>query len=185
MKISPRSCRFADRERRRRAGAIRDERPGRPRRDRAVPRLPAGEQVVHDPGAPRVGQELRPEPDQPARRDAELQADAPAAVVHHLGHDAAAGADLRDDHALEVLGDVDHQLLDRLRPHAVDLLASRSPAATPAARSPRGASSRSGSTAAARRGRSPSAARASRCPPRAARRCRAARVRAGRAGCAT
>ena len=87
-----------------------------------MPRLPAGEQVVHDAGALGLGQELRAEPDQPARRDPELQPDAAAAVVDHLGHRAAPHADLRDDHALELLGDVDDQILDRLHHLAVDLL---------------------------------------------------------------
>ena len=47
------------------AGAIRDQHAGHARLDRAVPWLPPGEQVVHDPGALGLGQELRTEPDQP------------------------------------------------------------------------------------------------------------------------
>ncbi len=53
-------------------------------------------------------------PIRPARRNPELQPHAPAAVVHHLGHHALALAHLRDDDALVILRDVDHQLLDRL-----------------------------------------------------------------------
>ena len=114
MKISPRSCRLkiaydvAD------AGAIGDERAVRARRDRAVPRLPAREDVVHDAGALGVGHELRPEPDEPARRNPELEPHAAAAVVHHLRHHALALADLRDDDALVILRHVDDELLDRL-----------------------------------------------------------------------
>ena len=92
---------------------------GRARRDRAVPRLPAGEQVVHDAGAPRVGQKLRAEADEPARGNPELHAHAAAAVVHHLRHRALAAADLRDDHALKILRHVDDEVLDRLDPLAV------------------------------------------------------------------
>ncbi len=105
----------------RRAGAVGDERAGRARRDGAVPGLPAGEQVIHDAGALGLGQELRPEPDQAARRNPELHADAAAPVVHHLRHRAAAHPDLGDDDALKLLGDVDDELLDRLHDLAVDL----------------------------------------------------------------
>ena len=87
-----------------------------------MPGLPAGKQVVHDAGALGFGQELRPEADQPARRDPELEPDAAAAVIHHLRHRAAAGAHLRDDDALEFLGDVDDEILDRLHDLAVDFL---------------------------------------------------------------
>mgnify|MGYP003694329507 CR=1 FL=1 len=67
-----------------------------------------------------VGHELRAEADQPARRNAELEPHAAAAVVHHLGHHALALADLRDDDALMILRHVDDQLLDRLDRLAVD-----------------------------------------------------------------
>ncbi len=87
-----------------------------------MPRLPAGKQMVHDAGAPGVRQELRPEPDEPARGDAELEPHAPAAVVHHFRHHPAACACLRDHHTLKLLGHVDHQVLDGLAAHAVDLL---------------------------------------------------------------
>ncbi len=107
---------------RHRAGSVGDQGAGRARGNRTVPRLPAGEQVVHDAGAARLGEELRAEADQAARRDAELEPHAAAAVVHHLGHDALADARFGDDHALEVLGDVDDEFLDRLGQHAVDVL---------------------------------------------------------------
>ena len=55
-----------------------------------MPRLPASEDVVHEAGAAGLGQELRPEADQAARRNAELEPDAAAAVVDHLRHRAAA-----------------------------------------------------------------------------------------------
>ena len=61
-------------------------------------------------------------PIRPRAGNAELQAHAAAAVVDHLGHRAAARAEPGDHHALEVLGDVDHELLDRLHALAVDLL---------------------------------------------------------------
>jgi hypothetical protein len=61
-----------------------------------------------------VGHELRPESDQAARGNPELEADASAAVVDHLGHRAFAFAHLRDHDALVILGDVDDKLLDRL-----------------------------------------------------------------------
>ena len=78
--------------------------------------------MVHDAGALGLGQELRAEADQAARRDAELDAHAAAAVIHHVGHDAAAHAAARDHDALVILGDVDHEILNRLHAHAVDLL---------------------------------------------------------------
>ena len=90
-------------------GEIGDEGAGRPRGNRAVPPLPAGKQVIHDAGALRVGQELRTESDQAPRRDAELEAHAPAAVIHHVGHDAAPGARL----SLEELRDFAAERLAR------------------------------------------------------------------------
>ena len=104
------------------AGAVGDERAVGARRDWTVPRLPSGEDVIDDAGALGVGEALRAEADQAAGRNAELQAHAAAAVVHHLGHGALADAAHRDHHALELLGHVDHQFLDRLLAHAVDLL---------------------------------------------------------------
>src|SRR6185436_5739354 len=110
-----------DRERGRDACAVGDEGAGRACGNRAVPRLPSGKEVIHDAGPFRVGEELRAEPDQPARGDAELEPDAAAAVVHHLGRHTAPRARLRDDHALKFLGHVDDQVLHRLHLHAVDL----------------------------------------------------------------
>ena len=92
MKISPRSCRFDNRVRRGDTGPVGHQRSGGARWDGAVPGLPAGKQVVHDAGALGVGQELRAEADQPARRNPEFQAHAAAAVVHHLRHRAFAVA---------------------------------------------------------------------------------------------
>src|SRR5207247_6822925 len=93
-----------------RARAVGDERAGGARRDRAVPRLPAREDVIHDPGALRVRQELRSESDEPARRDPEFEPDPAAAVIHHLRHRPAARAGERDHDALEFLGRVDHEI---------------------------------------------------------------------------
>ena len=49
------------------AAAVGDERAGRPRPELAEPRLEALEDVVEDPGAARLGQELGAEADQAAR----------------------------------------------------------------------------------------------------------------------
>ena len=57
-----------DRVGRRDPGAIGDQPAGQPGGNRPVPGLPAVEQVVHDAGSAGVREELRPEPDQPARR---------------------------------------------------------------------------------------------------------------------
>ena len=46
---------------------VRDQSAGRPVLDLAVPRIPSVEQVVEDAGPACVGQELRAEPDEPAR----------------------------------------------------------------------------------------------------------------------
>ncbi len=61
-------------------------------------------------------------PIETARRNPELETDATAAVIDHLGHDALARAELRDHDALEVLGHVDDEILDGLDADAVDLL---------------------------------------------------------------
>ena len=66
------------------ARAIGDESAGGPRRDGAVPGFPPGKQMIHDAGALGVGQELRPEADQAAGGDPELEADATGALVKHL-----------------------------------------------------------------------------------------------------
>ena len=122
MKISPRSCRlkiaYDVATPARSATSAPLARDG----NRAVPRLPAREDVVHDAGALGVGHELRAEADQPARRNPELEPHAAAAVVHHLRHHALALADLRDDDALMILRHVDDQLFDRLDHLAVDRL---------------------------------------------------------------
>ena len=41
-------------------------------------------------------------------------------MIHHVGHPSLAPADLLRDHADEFLGAVDHQLLHRLLPLALD-----------------------------------------------------------------
>ena len=103
------------------AHPVGDERARGAHRDRPVPRFPRREQVVHDPGASGVGEELRPEPDQPARRQVKLQAHAPAAVVDHARHRALPRPDQRDDDALVLLGHVDQEVFDRLEDGAVSL----------------------------------------------------------------
>ena len=76
--------------------------------------------MIHDAGALGVGHELRTEADQSARGNPELKPHAPAAVVHHLRHRATALTDLRDDDALVILRNVDHELFDRLDHAAID-----------------------------------------------------------------
>src|SRR5438874_2466892 len=85
------------------APLVGDQRAIGARRNRAVPRLPAREDVIHDPGALRVGHELRTESDQASRRDPKLQPHTSAAVVHQLRHHAFSLAYLRDDDALMIL----------------------------------------------------------------------------------
>src|SRR5690606_25106310 len=103
------------------AGAIGHQHAVAARGNGAVPRLPAGKQVVHDAGAFRVGEELRSEADETAGRDAELEPHTTAPVVAHFRHDAAAVAGHGDDDALKLLGHVNHQVLDRLHFLTVDL----------------------------------------------------------------
>ena len=87
-----------------------------------MPWLPPGKDVIHDAGALRVREELRPEADQAARGDAELEPHASASVIHHFCRHAASSPRLRDDHTLELLGHVDHEVFDRFHLHAVDFL---------------------------------------------------------------
>src|SRR6185437_15034282 len=72
------------------AGAVRHERTGRARRDLALPFDEAVEERIEDRRAARVGEDLAAKPDQAARRDVELEAHAPGAVVDHLAHLALA-----------------------------------------------------------------------------------------------
>ena len=97
----------------------------------------------------------RPEADQAARGNPEFHAHPAAAVIHEIGHRAPADAAAGNDHALIILGDVDHEILDRLHAHAVDLLDDDLGARHLELVSLRGASSRSGSRAAIRRARAP------------------------------
>ena len=110
-----------DREAGRLSAAVGDEAARGARAHLAVPRLPALEDVVHDPGAARLGEELGAEADQAARGHEVLHARPAGAVIDHLLHAALAQCEeLRDD-ADVVLRDVDRDALDRLVPLAVDL----------------------------------------------------------------
>ena len=95
--------------------------PVGPRLQVAGPRLPAVEDVVHQPGAARLGQELGAEADQPARRHQVLQAHPAGRVVDHLLHPPLAHRERLGDDADVVLGHVDRQSLHRLVGGAVDL----------------------------------------------------------------
>src|SRR5262249_54015638 len=98
------------------AFAVRHQGAGGPARDVPVPRGPAIEQVVQEPRAPRVGQELRAVAD-PAPGGAPVLEAAPAgSVVGHLDHLAPAPADLLGDDADVLLGAVDDQVLHGLEP---------------------------------------------------------------------
>ena len=73
------------------------------------------------PGAARLGEELRAEPDQPARRHEVLEPHPAGAVVDHLLHPALAQREQLREHADVLLGRVDRDALDRLVHLAVDL----------------------------------------------------------------
>ena len=122
MKSEPRSCRLVIANAGRLAAPVGDEAAGRPRAQLAVPRLPRLEDVVDDPGAARLGEELGAEADQPARGDEVLHARPAAAVVDHLLQAALAQREQLRDDADVLLGDVDRDALDRLVPLPVDLL---------------------------------------------------------------
>ena len=77
--------------------------------------------MVQHPGAARLGHELGAEPDEPAGRDAEVDAHPARAVVDHLLHAALAQREELGDDAEVVLGNVDREELDRLVALAVDL----------------------------------------------------------------
>jgi hypothetical protein len=81
MKSSPRSWRFEMAYDGRAPGAVGDEGAGLTSRDLALPELVAVEEVVHDPRAAGLGEELGAEADEPARGKAELETHAPLPVV--------------------------------------------------------------------------------------------------------
>ncbi len=105
------------------AGGIGDQHAVLARGDR--PRLIGTvvvEDVVQDAGTGGGRHELGLEADQPTRRDDEVQAHAALAVRDHVGHVAAAFAELLHDGALVLFLDVDSDGLVRLLLDAVDLL---------------------------------------------------------------
>src|SRR4029434_4935260 len=104
---------------RRHPSSVGRERTSRSRGNRAMPRLPPAEDVIHDPGPFRIGQELRPEADETARRNPKFETDTAASVVHHLCRNAAPCPRLRDDDSLKFLGYVDDEIFDGLHLHAV------------------------------------------------------------------
>ena len=79
--------------------------------DHPGPRLVALEDVVRDPGAPGLGQELGAEPDQAAGRDDEGEPNPAGPVVGHRLHPAPADRDKLGDRAEELLRHVDRESL--------------------------------------------------------------------------
>ena len=67
-------------------------------------------------------EELRAKADQPARRDAKLEPTRPLPWFTIFVITPRRAPAIRDHDALKFLGDVDHQVLDRLHSDAVDLL---------------------------------------------------------------
>ena len=76
---------------------------------------------MHQAGAPRLGQELGAEADQPSGRHQVLHPDPAGAVVDHLLQPATPKTHQLGDDADEVFGDIHRQALDRLVEVAVDL----------------------------------------------------------------
>src|SRR5204863_5702818 len=109
-----------DRERGGGPAAVGDEGSRRACAQLAVPRLPALEDMVEDAGPARLGEELRAEADEPARRHEILETGPPGAVVDHLAHASLAEREQLCDDADVVLRDVDRDALDRLVRLAVD-----------------------------------------------------------------
>src|SRR5882757_7792469 len=80
---------------------------------------PAFENGVNERGAARVGKKLAAKADETARRNFKFEANAAGAVIAHLGHFAAAGAERFHDDANETVGNVDDDALLRLELAAV------------------------------------------------------------------
>ena len=99
-----------------------DQRTGAPVRAFALHRRVLVEHVRQHPGTAGHGHELGLEPDQPARRDAIVEAHAPAAVLRHVEHLAAPAVECRDRRALVGFLDIHRQHLERLADDAVDIL---------------------------------------------------------------
>ncbi len=77
--------------------------------------------VLSRPGAARRGEELAAEPDEPARRNAELEPRAAEAGVVHLDHAPAPASEPLGHDADVRVGHVEHDELHRLHQLAVDL----------------------------------------------------------------
>src|SRR5579859_3390409 len=101
------------------AGTVGDERAGGTERHVSAVVNPTLEDGVNERGAARVGEQLAAEADEAARRNFEFEANAAGAVIAHLGHFAAAGAERFHDDADEIVGDVDDDALLRLQLAAV------------------------------------------------------------------
>ena len=98
-----------------------DQHAGRAVRHLAGPRAVALPDLVHQPGAARLGQQLAAVAHQPAHRHDELHAHAAVGVGGHLLHAALAGRQRLADRADELGRDVDRDALVRLVDRAVDL----------------------------------------------------------------
>src|SRR6476469_746149 len=109
------------RVRRRRTGAVGDQRAVVARADLAGPREVALGDVVGDAGAAGLGEEVGAEADEAAGRDDELHPDPAGAVVGHALHAALADGEQLGDRAEVLLRGVDREALERLVDLAVDL----------------------------------------------------------------
>jgi hypothetical protein len=69
--------------------------------------------------AARVGKQLAPQADQPARRNFKIHTHSPGIVIAHLEHFAAAAAQGFKNDADKILGHVDDQALERLELAAI------------------------------------------------------------------
>ncbi len=121
MKVMPRSCALRDPVREGHARFGGDQRAGAGRGDRTHPRFVADQAGAHHAVALGRGQEGVAQPDQPAGRDRELEADVAPAVVDHVEHARPAATDQIGHDADERFGGVDHEVLDRFALLAVDL----------------------------------------------------------------
>src|SRR5699024_3204980 len=102
------------------SGAVGDERAVDAEFDVAGPGTVSGGDRVRDAGAAGLGEEPCAEADEAAGGDLELHAHPAGSVVGHGRHHTLAGGAQLGDGAEVVPRNVDGELLERLRPRAVD-----------------------------------------------------------------